>query len=269
MATDTLDKIVKLLHLAENTTNQAEAEAYAEKAQHLASVASIDLEMAYYRQSQKEKREEPTNKRVQTGQPGKKFKNRFWVDLLLEIAEVNDLRCTISYDRSACWMYGYPSDIEVAEILYGSLASQMVEQANASLSRGEHKERGIHGATWRVNFYHGFIEAIGFRLQKARTDAMREQKERDAAVANLASAATPQVAENDLPVTGALVMVKKKEAVNDFYAKETAGKLSRRSYRNDPPQNSSYSAQNAGARAGQAARLGTEKALPGAKKAVR
>lgn len=278
MASDILEKISKLLAQAEGTTNQVEAEAYTERAQHLAATYSINLELARHRQKSKEQREELTKRRIQVGEPDRQFKNRWWVDLFLEIAATNDLRITISHDRAAVWAYGYPSDTDVAEMLFASLNTQMVSLCGANLKAGVHKAEGIHGATYRLNFYEGFIQSIGHRLYKARADAMREQKLLDAEAAELF---TPVMEDGSVPeqvtatdsgeaevVTGALVMVKKKEAVNDYYTKSTAGTLSGRGYRSIRPKTVNYTANAHGTKAGQSARIGAQGALSGGRRAL-
>lgn len=272
-----LEKISKLLAQAEGTSNKAEAEAYSERAQFLAAQYSIDLELARYRQKSKTEREELTTKRIVTGEPNRQYKNRWWVDLFLEIARVNDLRCTIAWDRAAVHAYGYPSDIAVAEMLFASLNTQMVGLCGHALRRGDHKEIGVHGATYRLNFYEAFINEIGRRLQHARRQAMNEQRERDAAAATAqafaatmedGSAITEVLDGDEAPVTGALVMVKKQEAVHDFYEKATAGKLSRGGYRSIAPKTVSYGAQAHGRAAGSNASLGARGSLPGPRPSI-
>lgn len=280
MAIDILETISKLLAQAEGTTNQAEAEAYTERAQHLAATYAIDLELARYRQTQKTVREELTMRRIRTGEPGRTFKNRWWVDLFLEIAQANDLKCSIGHDRSFVNAYGYPSDIDVADMLFASLNTQMVGLCGGALKRGDHRTAGIHGATYRLNFYEGFIETIGYRLMKARADARREQKARDDSAAELfqptmADGSTPDnvVANDDgttTVLTGALVMVKKREAVDDFYSKSTKGRLSRSSYRSIRPKTENYTARGHGVSAGNNARIGAERAITdGGRKGLR
>ena len=272
---DITDKISKLLAMAEGTTNKDEANAYTEKAQKLATEYAVDLELARARQKTKTQREELTHRRIITGEPGRQFKNRWWVDLMLQVAEVNDLRCTISHDRSVVNAYGYPSDLDVAEMLYTSLNAQMIGGVALDLKTGVHKELGVHGATYRLNFYEAFISTIGSRLYRARREAMADQKMRDDAAAALFAptldngdgldlvAATEDTAA---PVTGALVMVKKKEAVNDYYAASTRGTLSRASYRSIQPKTFSGAAQGRGATAANNASLGLGRGLPSAEK---
>lgn len=266
-----IDKILKLLAQAEGTSNEEEAKAYTEAAQHLATINAIELEMVYARQRDKEKREEITVKTVSVGEPGREHKNRFWVDLFLEIARSNDVRNTISGDRAKCHAHGYPSDIEVCEILFASLNTQMVSLANEALREGKHRELGVHGRTFRNNFYEGFVSSIGSRLAKARREALEEQKKRDDEIAErlsplLAATATAPDLADEPAVTGALVMVKKKEAVDEYYSAKIKGL--RGSYRSYGAGTKHYGSQAQGRAAGQRAQIGNQGAVGGHKKAI-
>lgn len=268
-----IETILKLLAQAEGTTNEEEAKAYTERAQHLATINAIELEMVYARQRDKVAREELTVKRVQVGEPGREHKNRFWVDLFLVISEANDLRCTITWDRAACNAHGYPSDIEVAEILFASLNTQMVSLANEALRQGQHRQLGVHGRTFRNNFYEGFVNSIGYRLRKARAEALAEQKKRDAEAAALlepvlAAAASASDVADEPVVTGALVMVKKSEAVGEYYQQKIKAAGVRGSYRSYGAGTKHYGSQAAGRAAGERARIGNQGAVGGTKKAI-
>lgn len=258
-----MEKIAGLLAHAESTDNAEEAAAYTEKAQTLATMYAIDLELARYKAAHKDDREELTTRRIEVGEKGRTHKNRFWVDLALAIGYANDIRCTIAGDRSAVWAYGYPSDIDVMEKLFVSLNVQMVGQCNEALRRGDHHDLGVHGRTFRPNFYEGFVETMEWRLLRARNEALEEQKRRDREVAELIAAA-PKDDGDDIvaePVmTGALVMVEKKKSVEDFYTRTNNAKGTYRSY-----GATSYngSAQRMGAEAARNASLGGSPAALG------
>lgn len=274
MPLDPAQKILSLLALIESgSATMGEIENATEAVQRLASTYAIDIERVRHMQKSKEQREELTSKRINVGEPGRQFKNRWWVDLFLAIARSNDLRCTISYDRSVVTAYGYPSDIRMAELLFVSLNTQMVGQCGAALRRGDHKALGVHGATYRLNFYEGFIQTIDYRLAKARRDVMAEQRARDESAAALfapqmddGSAMDTVTAGDDgseQPMTAALVMVKKSQAVGDYYKKETDGKLSRGGYRSIRPKTVNHSAAHHGRTAGNNASLGATRAVGG------
>ena len=263
---DILDKIGKLLAQAEaKGTTPEEAVAFTERAQAIATTYAVDLEMARYAQKSKEQREVPTSERVVVGVMGRKFANRWWVDLMDRVCDVNDVRWTVSHDRAVMWLYGYPSDLAVCQLLFASLNTQMVGGVAANMKAGVHKTLGIHGATYRLNFYQGFIYTIGSRLHSSRRAALLEQRERDANAAALRSAETPDDATPVL--TGALVMQRKQDVVGEFYDKNN-GVTSKRTYRAIQPKTLSRAATADGATAAKNARLSTPKTLPGSRVAL-
>lgn len=259
-----MERIAALLAQAESTDNDAEAAAFTEKAQQLATMYAVDIELARYKAAHKDDREELTTRRVQVGEPGRQHKNRFWTDLALAIAGNNDIRCTISGDNSAIWAYGYPSDIDVLEKLFVSLNVQMVDGANRALAAGKHKELGVHGRTFRPNFYDGFVREMGRRLSEARLRAMAERRAADEEIAQRVSAAA-DAPKSDEPLTGALVMVKKKEAVAEYYR---ANNNARGSYRSYGATTRNSGASGMGRQAARNASLGGGGALAGQKKAI-
>lgn len=276
MAFDPQQAIIKLLAQAEGTTNQDEAAAYSAKAQHLASTYAVDMELVRFQQESKEQREELTSKRIQVGEPGRQFKNRWWVDLFGEVAHVNDLEWTVTHDRAWVNVYGYPSDIRMTELLFTSLNTQMVSQCAAALRRGDHRAVGVHGATYRLNFYEAFIATLGVRLRVARRDALAERRQRDEeAGARLRYGQCDGTCTADcghckgggVPATAALVMVKKKERVGDYY-KAHRGVVSRTPYRSIRPKTLSTAAQRHGRDAAERATLGAKAALPGPRRTL-
>ena len=231
-----MEKIANLLAHAEAAGTPDEAATYTEKAQQLATMYAVDLAAARYRAATKGDREELITRRVEVGEKGRQHKNRFWVDLWLAIAQNNDIRSTIAHDNSAVWAYGFPSDIDVAEKLFVSLNVQMVGQCNENLRAGVHKDLGVHGRTYRPNFYEGFVQEMTWRLYSARTKALAEQKERDKNAARLIAAAAPpkeleeETKADEPAMTGALVMVKKKKEVDEYYRKNSNARGSYRTY---------------------------------------
>lgn len=266
-----MEKIAKLLAQAESTNIPEEAAAYTEKAQQLATMYAVDIEHARYRAAHKDDREELVTRRVAVGEPGRQHKNRFWVDLALAIARTNDVRCTIAGDNSAIWAYGYPSDIDVLEQLFVSLNVQMVDSCNRALRNGEHKELGVHGRTFRPNFYDGFVKEMDFRLMRARSEALAEKKKRDEEIASRIAATVADVAGDDAgsqqgEMSTALVMKKKTEAVAEYYKKTNNA---RGSYRTYGATTRNGAAQSLGRTAAQRASLGGgQGSLPGSRKAL-
>ena len=268
MATgDILEKIGKLLAQAEaKGTTPDEAVAFTERAQAIATTYAVDLEMARYAQKSKEQREVPTSERIVVGESGRKYANRWWVDLMDRVCGVNDVRWTVSHDRAVMWLYGYPSDLAVCQLLFASLNTQMVGGVAANMKAGVHKQLGVHGATYRLNFYQGFIYTIGSRLYRARRDALQEQRARDQAVADRLVVQN-ETTDETVVMTGALVMQRKQDVVGEFYDKNN-GVTTRATYRPIQPKTLSRAATADGATAAKNARLSAPRQLPGERVAL-
>lgn len=278
---DILDKIAKVLAQAERTDNEHEAEAFLKQAQHLSTRYSIDLAIAREHIAKAEQREQPTTRRVPVGQRGKQG-NRYMVRLFLAIAQNNDLVCDIAHNSTAVIPYGMPSDIDVTEALFAHLSIQMVESANAFLKTGEHRKETVQrwrryrlyvswgehwdyrrdeaytwsqeyvavpidGRTARANFYDAFIVRINQRLREARAE-VREEIEAES--------------------TGTdLVLVRKADEVNGFYKQNSDAKGSWKGARQSVSAHS-MAAAGAGLKAGTRARIGSQGAVGGGKKAL-
>lgn len=236
-----IDRISALLAQAEGTDNEAEAQAYMRKAQMLATTYSIDLAVARANVAKSNRREVPEVKRM-TLAPGRgKDINKHLIALMAVIVENNDLRMNIMGDSTGVILFGYPTDQDVAEALFASLAHQMVESADRYIRKGEWKgqtyeaqvrQKGWYGETYtdyidktytartaRNAFYSGWITKINSRLREARQAAINERIERD----RLAASLNPAVAEAPAEaVTGTeLVLKTKKREVGDFYKQKS------------------------------------------------
>lgn len=283
---DLIDKIGALLTKAESTDNQHEKDAYLSKAQSLATLASIDLEVARQKQAHKTERETPIKKQIKLFDRYDKSRNKSaFVYLIMGIGGQNDLEFDIAHDSSYVIAFGYPSDIEVTEALYASLSQQMVREAENYLKTGDYKKeivttqvrvkdnlwgyndykmvtKPLDGRVARRSFYDGFKAQIVKRLREAREDAIRNF---DALVpAGAAVYANGVEVGVTAPTASAdLVLVDKRKTVFAF-KKETSN--ARGSYKGSygGNRNSGYSAgQTAGSRAslGSNAGIGGKKAI--------
>ena len=190
MATSTIEKIALLLNKAENTTNQHEAEAFFAKAQEIATRESIDLETA--RSLPGSNKDELTQKMFVTGKK-RTFGLHTHVRLLNWIANVNDVRLTVSDDSTVCMAYGHERDIAITEALYTSLLMQMHSESEKFIQKGEYRSemvwregyheggvwkpagwRPMHGSTARISFKDAFASRVGQRLQAARRTVLEE-----------------------------------------------------------------------------------------------
>lgn len=147
-----LDRVSKLLNQADRSPEGSpEREAFMEKAIALAQANSIDLAIARAHQANKEKVEHPEERKVKVGDyhslndttyyRGSRASNaaKWLCELLTRISEPNDVKCLISKDSVYVWLNGFPSDLDVVERLYASLAVQMVSEADALIKKGAHK----------------------------------------------------------------------------------------------------------------------------------
>ena len=237
-----LTRVGDLLAKAEATDSDEEASALVAKAQQLATTHSLDLAVARQQRERASRREEPTQRTVTIGPPGARGAGHL-IRLFTTIGRANDVVCDIAHNNSYVIAYGFPSDVDVTEALYLSLASQMAGAADAAIRRGEHKDAPYYSertGTWRTDarvfrtsFYRGFVEAVGERLTAAREDAAARHA-------------------GDADSSGALVLQRKGDEVRAYY--RTASDA-RGSWRGPARRSSSRTAARAGKQAGQRARL--------------
>lgn len=197
-----VDRVGKLLAQAEGTDNEHEAAAFVERAQQLATEHAVDLELARARQRERQSRgtaEPLVQERLEVGARGRRG-NRHRVLLYVACAAANDVLVNVAHNSTYVLGFGYRSDLEVVERLWTSLAVQMATAAQRRLDRGEHRESGVPGLTWRLSYYDGFVETVGDRLRAARDRAV--------AAAPVASSGAP---------SAALVLREKGERVRSFY----------------------------------------------------
>lgn len=135
-----LDKVSKLLAKAENAGTPEEAEAFMAKVQELATINGIDLAVARMHQAKKERVQEVEERRIAVNPNNRRLNRKHFVDLALAIADVNDVKCTITMNDSAIFALGFPSDLDVVEALNTHLAVQMVAECDAELKRGANRD---------------------------------------------------------------------------------------------------------------------------------
>ena len=257
----TLDRIASLLSKAERTDNIAEAEAYLAKAQSLATQSSVDLAMARVRIARREAREQPAQRTVTIGDPGKRA-NTHLVSLFVVVGTNNDLQMDIARNSTYVIAYGMPSDIDLTETLFGSLATQMTGAANGWLAVGDWRtdtylsrfgEQKQHTSqTARAAFYRGFIERIARRLAQAREEVLAQARATQVDVA-------PDVAASGT-ASGAVVLRQKATEVNSFYRQASSARGSWGGYSGGVSRFGG-AASKAGREAASRARLASAKAV--------
>jgi uncharacterized protein DUF2786 len=216
-----IDRIAKLLALAEGAKTPEEAEAAFGKAQELASRYAIDLELARLRTAPKV-REKPIKKTVRIGEAGQRG-NAALVKLFIAIGAANDVSVLIAHNSTYVIAHGMPSDIEATEALWASLATAMVRFADAHVRdknapwRSEmawsdrHWEmRPVTAQGARVSFYQGFTSRIGARLMEARQVVVAE------AETHFHDDNAAAIEASTLPSSMALVLKEKRVEVEEF-----------------------------------------------------
>jgi hypothetical protein len=277
MSDKLLDKLAKILARAERAKG-AEAEAFMQHAQALASTHSIDLAIARQHTAKQERREQPTHKVIKIGEKRKQA-NAHFIDLFRYVAAVNDVQLNIGNSNTYVVAFGFPSDIEVVETLYASLVFQMVEAANVWLKTGEYKQEKVwrtvtRKSRWgnryqeedyvpitpqqaRKNFYRGYAERVYYRLNNARKEAMEAAKEREVKVLDDQG--------NSVSSSTALVLKAKADEVKDYHTKHSTAKGT---WKGSSIGTESYASRLAGDSAGRTARLGTAKAIGGSRTSI-
>lgn len=257
-----LTRIGGLLRQAESTDNEHEAEAFLAAAQKLATRSAIDLTVARAHVASRERRPTPIQRVVPIGEPGKKGL-RTYVQLFVAIAAANDVRCDVARTSTTVYAYGFDTDIDTCEALYGSLLVQMVRASDHYIKSGAYRtatteklvvETGRFGrkvqrrvvvpvaaVTARLNFQMAFGSRIGRRLAEVKSEVEAEAVRTDAA---------------DTAPTGTALALRNKELeLTSFYSSTSEA----RGTWSGPQASAGYSsaARRAGDRAGRAARLGT------------
>ena len=209
--TSTIEKISLLLNKAERASTPEEADAYFAKAQQIATRESIDIEKA--RSLPSSPKDELTHKIVVMGKK-RTFGLHTHVKLFNNIANANDVRCTVSDDSVFVVAYGHERDIAITEALYTSLLMQMHSESEKFIQRGEYRSemvwregyheggvwkpagwRPMHGSTARISFKDAFALRVGQRLRAARQNVFEESGNR-----------------------GELVLVSRKNRVDEYFS---------------------------------------------------
>jgi hypothetical protein len=275
--------IAALLAKAERTDNPHEAEAYLAKAQQLATLRSVDLAMVRARNARARRRVTPVSRTVQIGEPGKRA-NTHLVSLFVAVARANDVVIDVARNSTYVIGYGMPTDLDLVEQLWASLAHQMVEAAARYLDGGTWRSQTYRSIgrqqvgrwsapvvefrphtsqTARAAFYRGFVERIGARLQQARQDALREATgpaDSDEVPDRRGVAADDGVNANG--PSAALVLAHKADEVQSFYRQESRARGSWSGYRGAAAGDTG-AATGAGRRAATQARLTSPRGIEG------
>lgn len=262
--TDTVAKIAKLLRQAERSTNDNERDAFLAKAQGLATRHSVALAVARAHADREERHRQLVAQTCRIGERGKRGLARY-VQLLLNIAHANDLRCTISHDNTAVHLHGFAADVQVTEAMYQSLLVQMVADCERYLAdrpeelhwewagRRGWRHKPVATITARLAFYQAFAQRIGARLEEAKQAAVRAAEGAETAGDRTAGGSS----------STAVALRQKEVDIHDYFAEVLRKNNIRgtwRGGRGDGAERAPGAARE-GARAADRARLASERAL--------
>jgi hypothetical protein len=251
-----VERISALLAEAESTDSEHEREALMAKAQQLAARHSIDLALAADREGRTD--QQPVVERIVfDGDHRNRNLKKHLVLLMSAVARANDVRMDVLNRADGVVLYGYPSDVRMAQAIWASLALQMASASAAWMRTGAwRRQTMVRHDRWgpeavpmdarvaRRSFYEGFVHRIGERLREARESAERDAV-RDDAVRPGAGAAAGT----------ALVLAGKRSRIADFYAEQSRA---RGTWRPTGSGALAPEASRAGRDAASRARLGTE-----------
>ena len=161
-----LDKVKKLLRLAERTTNEGEAAAAAAAAQklierHRLDVAAIDISEG---EGEREAPLEAPERAVLEGAEGRRNKCAWRGALASGVARAN--ACRVYWTGPRLQIVGAPSDVATVRYLYAYLVRE-IDRLAGTKSGGK---AWLHG--WRM----GAVSTVSQRLAAARDEARREAR---------------------------------------------------------------------------------------------
>ena len=158
----TLQKVRKLLAMAERSTHVGEADAFSRKAAELIAAHRLDAERL--------RAETHDELRVRTFDVGRGAYVRARIALLQAVAEGHGCRLVFAPSRNGTVAYvaGFRSDLEAVEILHASLHAQA-----SSRMAGERRPTPAATQRFRRSFLFGFADEVQRMLTRTRTTVER------------------------------------------------------------------------------------------------
>lgn len=220
-----INKINALLKQADDAAarktdeGDTEAEAYLGKAQRLMARHSLEEEMVRQTASNGDKpKETPVEILVclDAELPYMKYRQA----LLYGIADAMGLRCWLAFSGTWVKLTGFLSDIEMAKRTFEVVERQMLAAADRRIKRGDHlgirdlrtKSGWMSAKTWKANYFTAYIEEVTFLVSRNRLEAAEEIV--------LAEGRQIEGGKIEGRVTGALVLVDRKKAVNLYFREQ-------------------------------------------------
>lgn len=274
----TVEKIGRLLALAEGTSSESEAASAMSRAQALASAHSISVAVANQNR-QENKVEVPTHQRVRIGE-SRRHINAFLIELYDAVGRAQGCKITIQRDNLAVNVFGMPSDVEITNQIYISLATQMQTFVAAYLKQGDWRSElvwrektvtsefgwkdkiyGQYPTTMqsaRSTFQETFVWQVSKRLKDAAAEAVAEAKR---AETHFHHSDAPGSATGAQEASGVeLALVSKKDEVEAHYKTHSNA---RGSWSRSRGGSHSSGAASAGRAAGNRANLGGHASVGG------
>ncbi len=185
-----IDRIAKLLQMAEGAKTPQEATAFFAKAQALATAHEISLAEARQHQAPSA-REQPVQQLVTVGRPRQQA-NRHYLRLLVALARSNGCEIGLYNNNTAGVLFGLPSDIRTVERLFAAIAPQMIRHGERHLADGRWRSdvvldlrTGQQGPVSkqqaRASFYQGFTDTLSKRIRDAAAGARADAERAEAA----------------------------------------------------------------------------------------
>ncbi len=266
-----VDRIAKLLQMAERAKTPEESAAFFAKAQALATVHQITLAQARQRLPSGA-REQPVQKLLTVGRPRQQA-NRHYLRLLVALARTNGCEIGLYNNNTGALIFGLPSDLATVERMFAVIAPQMIRMGEAFLADGrwrgelvvDLRTREVRPATRqsaRASFYQGFTDTLTQRVRAAAAEAKRQA---EAKAAHFQDDEPPGDFVAPGP-TGVELALRSKQTDVEALARQHIGGGTWRGGR--APGAVSVSAYQAGDKAGARVRLGGQGEIGGASKAV-
>ena len=181
---DIIRKIQGLLAKAEGTDNEHEAAAFMGKAQDLMRQHAVD--QALLAKADPNRRTKPITKTIDFGKnvTGIKAKRA----LIGFIGSVNRCNVWMTGGRRYIVVAGFEEDVEFVEMLYRSIELQM--EAAVLPAFNEYRANfGTAGkASFKTNFFYGYVGRVGERLREAAAANERAQAEAERAAGSTSTA---------------------------------------------------------------------------------
>jgi len=160
-----LERVRALLAKAESTNYPDEAAAFTAKAQEIMSRHAIDSALLGSRNERD--REKPSMRRLDIDDPYAQAK----AVLLQVVCDANRARTVWSKELGFSSVVGFSADLDIVEILFGSL---LVQSTSAMLEHGSRRSAYGHNDTtaFRRSFMESYANRIGQRLQRSAQAAV-------------------------------------------------------------------------------------------------